>query len=77
MATVNFSVPQDVKDAFDAAFAGRNKSAVIAVLMRQAVEERARQTRREQLFQALTSGRSRRPAAATAKIREVRRAARS
>ena len=38
MATVNFSVPDDVKEAFNEAFEGRNKSAVIADLMREAVE---------------------------------------
>ena len=34
MATVNFSVPDDVKVAFDKAFVGQNKSAIIADLMR-------------------------------------------
>jgi hypothetical protein len=29
MATVNFSVPDDVRAAFDKAFAGANKSAVL------------------------------------------------
>ncbi len=38
MATVNFSVPDDVKEAFNEAFVGQNKSAVIADLMREAVE---------------------------------------
>ncbi len=38
MPTVNFSVPEDVKDAFNTAFEGQNKSAVIADLMREAVE---------------------------------------
>ena len=38
MSTVNFSVPEDVKAAFNAAFEGQNKSAVIADLMREAVE---------------------------------------
>ena len=38
MATVNFSVPDDLKAAFNAAFEGRNKSAVIAGLMREAIE---------------------------------------
>ena len=33
MPTVNFSVPQDVKQAFDAAFAGQNKSAIILELI--------------------------------------------
>jgi len=38
MSTVNFSVPDDVKEAFNATFEGQNKSAVIAGLMREAVE---------------------------------------
>ena len=38
MSTVNFSVPDDVKEAFNATFAGQNKSAVIADLMREAVQ---------------------------------------
>ena len=38
MATVNFSVPEDVKEAFNKTFEGQNKSAVIAELMREAVE---------------------------------------
>jgi hypothetical protein len=55
MATVNFSVPEEVKVAFDAAFGGQNKSAVIAGLMRRAIDENARTARREQLFQSLRS----------------------
>jgi hypothetical protein len=38
MGTVNFSVPDDVKDAFNAAFEGQNKSAIVTQLMREAVE---------------------------------------
>ena len=38
MATVNFSVPEDVKNAFNETFKNRNKSAVIADLMREAVQ---------------------------------------
>lgn len=45
MATVNFSVPDDVKEAFNETFEGHNKSAVIADLMREAVD---RVRRREQ-----------------------------
>lgn len=45
MATVNFSVPEDVKDAFNAAYQGQNKSAVIADLMREAVERAERKQR--------------------------------
>ncbi|HEX3897519.1 MAG TPA: hypothetical protein VHW73_15090 [Rudaea sp.] len=42
MAFVNYSVPDDVKEAFNIAFAGKNKSAVIADLMREAVENELR-----------------------------------
>lgn len=42
MATVNFSVPKDVKNAFNQAFGDRNKSAVIASLMIEAVEREHR-----------------------------------
>ena len=42
MATVNFSVPDDLKTAFNETFEGYNKSAVVAALMREAIDrERA------------------------------------
>lgn len=47
MATVNFSVPDEVKEAFNATFAGTNKSAIIAELMQEAVEREHR--RRESM----------------------------
>ena len=42
MSTVNFSVPDDIKNAFNIVFEGQNKSAVIADLMRDAVEREQR-----------------------------------
>ena len=59
MATVNFSVPDDVREAFNKTFARRNKSAVIADLMRDAV---ARQERLEARRGALRRIAARRPA---------------
>jgi predicted secreted protein len=47
LPTVNFSVPEEVKVAFNATFQGQNKSAIVAELMREAVE-RAHQKRRSQ-----------------------------
>ncbi|MBX3326494.1 MAG: hypothetical protein KF682_11410 [Nitrospira sp.] len=55
MATVNFSVPSDVKDAFDKAFRRQSKSAVLTGLMRQAVEERRRLQRRAKVVDQLLS----------------------
>jgi len=37
MSTVSFSLPDDVEQAFNATFAGQNRNAVIADLMRDAV----------------------------------------
>lgn len=77
MPTVNFSVPEDVKKAFDETFKHRNKSALIAELMRRAVAEAHRDERRAELFRMLTERRKRRPPASNAEIRAARKAARS
>ena len=71
MATVNFSVPEDVKSAFNKAFAGRNKSAVIADLMREAV---LRQETLEQRRLALRRIRARREGRRPVREGELRRA---
>ncbi|MFL6201377.1 MAG: hypothetical protein ACJ76J_19575 [Thermoanaerobaculia bacterium] len=45
MATVSFSVPEEIKKAFQETFAKENRSAIIARLMQEAVEDRKRQER--------------------------------
>jgi len=77
MATVNFSVPDDVKAAFDRVFKGKNKSAVIADFMRRAVDETKQQKRREGIFRLLTQRRSQRSTATDAEIRAARTMVRS
>jgi hypothetical protein len=72
MATVNFSVPDDVKSEFDRVFGGQNKSAVIADLMRRAIAEVDRLKRREDIFRALTERRRTRPSLSDAQIRASR-----
>lgn len=72
MATVNFSVPEEVKEAFNRAFAGQNKSAVIADLMRRAVEEAARRQARAEAIARLGARREERPAADENAIRTAR-----
>lgn len=76
MATVNFSVPDDVKAAFDRTFEGKNKSAVIAELMRRAVAEVEREQRRAELFRQLTERRRRRPAATDKAVSAARKSGR-
>jgi hypothetical protein len=74
MATVNFSVPDEVKAEFDKAFGDQNKSSIIAELMRRAVRERHLQIRRERLFRQLSSARSSRPPFNSEEIRKTRAA---
>ena len=45
MATMNFSIPDDVKEAFNTVFDGQNKSAIAARYLMQAVEDERRAIR--------------------------------
>ena len=76
MATVNFSVPDDVKHAFNKAFAGENKSGVLTQLMRQAIEERNRQRRRAAAVDALLRLRKRLRPAGDRELRKARQVGR-
>jgi hypothetical protein len=54
MATINFSVPDDVKVAFNEMFNDQNKSAIITELMREAVvRAQARQRSRSAIANIL------------------------
>ncbi len=72
MATVNFSVPQEVKQEFNRTFAGRNKSAVIAELMREAIERAQARKRSEAACKRILKRRKRAPVATDKRIREAR-----
>lgn len=76
MATVNFSVPDDVKERFNKAFAGQNKSQIIAELMERAVQEQALKKRRARAIEGLVGRRTRRPPASLRTIRKAREAGR-
>lgn len=73
MATVNFSVPDDVKDAFNETFKGRNKSAVVADLMREAVERVRRRERSRAAIDRILERRRGRPVLPDEEIRRARR----
>lgn len=53
MSTMNFSIPERVKEEFNACFVGENKSAVITRLMEQAIMEKRRQERRTKAMDAI------------------------
>lgn len=77
MATVNFSVPDDIKAEFDRTFGGQNKSAVIADLMRKAIADVKLRKRRVDIFRTLTQRRTERPSLSDAQIRTSRTSGRS
>jgi hypothetical protein len=72
MATLSFSIPDEVSEAFSRAFEGMDHNAVIADLMRKAVVESELQTKREEAFRLLTERRALRPKLSTKDIRAAR-----
>jgi metal-responsive CopG/Arc/MetJ family transcriptional regulator len=76
MATVNFSIPDQIKDAFQETFATENRSAIIARLMQQAVEERKRQQRRATAIDALLDLRRQQQPISDKEVAQARRAGR-
>ena len=53
MATMSFSVPDDIRDRFNAVFEGQNKNAVITTLMLNVIEEEERRRRSRGLVERL------------------------
>ena len=76
MGTVNFSVPDDVKQAFNEAFAGENKSAVLTQLMREAVARVHEQRQRQAAARRILGRVARAPARSSAELAKVRRTGR-
>ena len=72
MSTVNFSVPDEVKDEFNAVFSGQNKSAIIADLMREAVERARRKERSRAAISRIVARRERAPSVTEASFRKAR-----
>ena len=76
MTTVNFSVPDEVKEQFNRVFARENKSSIIARLMMQAVEERRLQKTRARAIDSLLRRRRSRKPVSNSEIRSARIAGR-
>ena len=77
MATVNFSIPDEVKELFNEAFAGKNRSAVVAELMRDAAQHELTLRRRSEAVAELLQERLHtkpvKRAQVNAALREIRR----
>ena len=72
MATVNFSVPDEVKQAFNETFKGRNKSAIIAELMREAGERAQRRQRQSEAVDRILERRKHTPPVTAEELRAAR-----
>lgn len=72
MATVNFSVPEEVKEAFNETYKGQNKSAVIADLMREAVERAQRKQRSREAIARIVERRKHAPVMADEELKAAR-----
>ena len=77
MATVNFSIPEDVKREFNKVFDKENKSAILTKLMRQAIAEKKRQLRRQAVIEKILELRSSQNPIATEEIEQARTELRS
>ena len=70
MATMNFSIPDDVKERFNQTFVNSNKSAIVAQLLEEAIERAERKQRSDLAIQRILAIRkSNAPASAKAILR--------
>ena len=77
MPTMNFSVPEDVKQAFNATFAGQNKSAVLTQMLRTAIAQAREQGQRESAAKRILSRRAQAPVRDAAALSAARQAGRA
>lgn len=77
MATMNFSIPDDVKESFNQTFANENKSAVVARLMQEAVARAQRKAQSDAAFMRILAARQQAPQTSTETILQIRDAMRA
>lgn len=76
ITTVNYSVPEEIKKAFNQTFSHENKSQIIAHLMQQAVEEANMQQRRVKVIEKILQLRSHQKPISHQKIQRALKAGR-
>lgn len=77
MATMNFSVPDDVKERFNRTFASQNKSAIVTRLLEEAIERAERKQQSDAAIERILHRRQSAAPASTADILQVRDALRA
>lgn len=77
MATMNFSVPDDVKESFNRTFAHENKSAMVTRMLQEAVARAERKAQSDAAFMRILAGRQQAPHVSTDTILQTRDAIRA
>ena len=76
MATVNFSVPEEIKTRFNETFEGLNKSAIVAELMLEAIARAGRRQRSHEAASRLLQRRKTAPVVSATTLHKTREAGR-
>jgi len=72
MATMNFSIPDNVKERFNQVFANANKSAVVTQLLEEAIERAERKRQSDDAIKRILERRKNAPIATTEEILRTR-----
>ena len=72
MATMNFSIPDDVKKRFNQTFINSNKSAIVAQLLEEAIERAERKQQSDKAIQRILAIRKSNAPASTKAILRTR-----
>ena len=77
MATMNFSIPDNVKESFNQTFAHENKSAIVTRLLQEAVAQARRKAQNDAAFMRILARRQQAPQVSTDSILQTRDAIRA
>lgn len=72
MATMNFSIPEDVKERFNQTFANANKSAIVTQLLEEAITRAEHKRQSDEAIHQIKSRWHERPRLAEEEIRKAR-----
>jgi hypothetical protein len=72
VAKLNFSLPEEVKQAFNEAFADENKSAVLTRLILQAIEDKKQEQRRRDAYERIVARKAQAPVMTASEIKAFR-----
>lgn len=72
MSTINFSIPDRVKEEFNTYYAGENKSAVLTELVEEAIERKKLEEQRAKAIEAILEFRKSSPYLSNEEIHQLR-----